>query len=121
MTSDTYDDRPAWALVPVVMDAERPPRFSANCMRAVLKATGRNMTEIMQDEEHDEDRFQLTAFAELYRRAVASGHMPDAATLWEWAGDAEVEMVANVEPLQVRDPLDTASSTTSPRSAITGE
>jgi hypothetical protein len=101
---------------PVVISQDRPLRLTADAMRALKKATGRSMSELLNDEDDDANRIQVTAFAELHRREVRMGHMPDAATLWEQAGAVEVEFVAP-EPM---DPLDDESSPTSPPSAPTG-
>jgi hypothetical protein len=99
---------------PVVVSADRPLRISPAGMRALTKATGRTMTELMED---DADRLQVMAFLELGRRALAAGHPVDAGELWAAADDVEVDFVAPA-PL---DPFDGASSTTSPPSAGTGE
>jgi len=91
-------------------------RLSADAMRSLRKATGRAMTELLQDDEDEANRFQVMAFAHLWRRANQMGHMPDPATLWEAAGAVEVEFI--VEDI---DPLKDGSSTTSPPSATSGE
>jgi hypothetical protein len=102
---------------PVVIDSERPLRLSAEAMRALRKATGRSMSELLNDEDDDANRVQVMAFAELHRRGVRLGHLDDAATLWERAGGVEVDFLAPTAP----DFLDGASSQTSPDSAGTGE
>lgn len=93
---------------PVVVAEERPLRVSANAMRALHKATGRSMTELLQgsDEPDSEaDRMQAVAFLELYKRAAKLGHLPDAGTLWEEAADMEVDFQA-APPSRLDDPLD---------------
>jgi len=100
---------------PVVIAADRPLRLSAESMRALKKATGRSMTELMADDDDEATRLQVAAFAELHRRAKRSGHEPDAATLWDRAGEIEVDLVA---PERL-DPLGDGSSTTSSPSAST--
>lgn len=103
---------------PVVIElsADKPLRLSADAMRALKKATGRNMSDLLNDEDDEANRIQVTAFAELFRRAQLLGHLPDAATLWEQAGSAEVDFLAP-EPI---DPLGGESSQTSPPSVPTG-
>jgi hypothetical protein len=101
---------------PVTISQDRPLRLTADAMRALKKATGRSMSELLNDEDDEANRIQVTAFAELHRREARLGHMPDAATLWERAGTTEVEFAA---PEQV-DPLGDGSSPTSPPSAPTG-
>ena len=87
----------------------------AEAMRSLKKATGRSMTELLQDEEDEGNRIQVMAFAELHRRAARAGHLPDADELWTLAGTVEVEFTAPTV-----DPLDDGSSPTSPPSAGTG-
>jgi len=101
---------------PVVVSPDRPLRLSAEAMRALRKATGCSMTELLADDDDEANRLQVVAFAELHRRAKRSGHEPDAATLWDQAGQIEVDFAA---PERL-DPLDDGSSTTSPPSAVTG-
>lgn len=100
----------------IELSSDKPLRLSAEAMRSLKKATGRNISELLNDEEDEANRIQVTAFAELFRRHSRSGHMPDAASLWDEAGSAEVEFLAP-EPI---DPLGDASSQTSPRSVDTG-
>jgi hypothetical protein len=101
---------------PVEISTDRPLRLSADTMRALRKATGRTMTELLSDDEDEADRIQALAFVELHRRAARLGHLPDAATLWDQAGVIEVDF--NMP--QPVDPLGGGSSTTSPPSATTG-
>ena len=101
---------------PVQITTDKPLRLSAEGMRALKKATGRGMSELLNDEDDEANRLQVMAFSELHRRATHGGHMPDAATLWEEAGTVEVEFSGPVEI----DPLGSASSITSPPSAVTG-
>lgn len=108
MTSD-YMNQPV-VLVPGSL------RLSAEAMRSLKKATGRSMSELVQDDEDEAARFQVMAFAELHRRAAKAGHLPDAATLWEQAGLVDIDMVAEAGV----DPLGAGSSTISPPSAATG-
>jgi hypothetical protein len=103
---------------PVEFDSTKPLRMSADCMRSLAKATGRTMTELLQDEADEANRIQVIAFSELHRRYARAGHLPDAATLWEQAG--AVEVVFETPPSIVDDPLGSGSSTTSPPSAGTG-
>ena len=102
---------------PVDIDSERPLRLSAEAMRALNKATGRSMSELLNDDDDEANRIQVMAFAELHRRGRRLGHLADAATLWERAGDVEVDFIAPTAP----DFLDGASSETSPDSVGTGE
>lgn len=101
---------------PVVITDAANPRFSADALRALKKATGRTMTDLLADEGDDADRFQALAFCELYRRLSPLGHLPDAGELWDRAGAVEVEFSK-----EERDPLAGASSTTSPPFVTTGE
>lgn len=101
---------------PVVVRDTANPRFSADALRALKKATGRTMTDLLSDEADDADRFQALAFCELYRRLSPLGHLPDAGELWDRAGAVEVEFAK-----EVRDPLPAAPSTTSPPFVTTGE
>jgi len=115
------DDRPSWARSEVTIHVDKPLRLSSNAMRALHKATGRPLSEILQDTDDEESRWQATAFGDLYRRAVDSGHMPDASTLWEWAGDIDLTFTVDTAPMQITDPLEPGYSTTSQDSAATGE
>jgi hypothetical protein len=115
------DDRPAWALEDVEIHVDKPLRLSADAMRALTKGSGRTLTDILQDTDDDATRWQATAFGELFRRGDQAGHLPDAATLWEWAGRADIAFSADAETLQLADPTGRESSATSPRSVITGE
>jgi|SRR5215471_412566 len=92
-------------------------RLSPDGVRALAKATGRSMTELLTDDADEANRFQVIVFADLHRRFSRSGHMPDAATLWEMAGRADVIL----EPDDVPDPLDSESSTLSLPSVDIGE
>jgi len=103
---------------PVVVTQSKPLRLSADAVRALTKATGRTMTDLLNDDEDEANRFQVIAFAELHRRYARLGHLPDADTLWEKAGYAELDF--EIEPTIVDDPLGTGSSITSPPSAGTG-
>ena len=107
---------------PVVISEERPLRVSASAMRALAKATGRSMTDLLQggdDADDEADRMQAVAFLELYKRTAKLGHIPDPGRLWEEAGDAEIDVVGK-PPDRVADPLGGGSSTTLPPSAATG-
>lgn len=110
MTSRDYLDEP------IEVGADHPLRLSAEGLRALKKATGRTLSDLVNDDEDEAARFQVLAFAELHRRAARTGHLPDAGELWERAGVIELDFVA-AERL---DPLDARSSTTSPPSAATG-
>jgi hypothetical protein len=92
-------------------------RLSAVAMRSLSKATGRAMSELMQDDDDETLRLQVQAFAELHRRAVARWPepLPDPGELWERAGLVELEF----RTVAV-DPLGDESLTTSPPSAATG-
>jgi hypothetical protein len=99
----------------VVIDPNRPIRVSPEAMRALKAATGRTFTELLQDED-PATQFQVTAFASLYRREVALGHMPPAVELWARAGATEVTF----DVAATLDPTTGAASTTSPPSADSG-
>jgi hypothetical protein len=99
---------------PVTLIAGEGLRFSADALRALNKATGRTLTELV-DSDDQVDRFQTMAFAELHRRAARAGHLPDAGELWERAG--RVELI--LEPAKPLDPTAGEFSTTSPLSAPT--
>ena len=101
---------------PVEVSVERPLRLSADCMRALEKATGRTMAELTGEGADQADQVQLLAFAELYRRYRASGHMPTPAELWEQAGAIDLDFV----PVRPLDPTAGESTTASPPSAATG-
>jgi len=100
----------------IVISPDRPLRMTANCMRALTKATGQTFSALMADDDDEGSRIQVMAFTELWARANRSGHMSDPATLWEQAGD-EIVVFAHVAPI---DPLGDGSSTTSPPSAAIG-
>jgi hypothetical protein len=110
VTSRDYLDEP------IEVGTDHPLRLSAEGLRALKKATGRTLSDLLNDDEDEAARFQVLAFAELHRRAARIGHLPDAGDLWERAGVIELDFVA-AERL---DPLDARSSTTSPPSAATG-
>jgi hypothetical protein len=93
-------------------------RASPDAMRALRKATGRTMSELLQEEDDEADRMQALAFLELHRRGARLGHLPDAGELWERAGLVEIEIEAPEG--EYADPLGAESSTTSPPSAGTG-
>ena len=92
-------------------------RLSASAMRGLSKATGRSMSELLNDDDDEANRLQVMAFAELHRRAVARypEPLPDPGELWERAGLVDLDLRAPTV-----DPLDGGSSTTSPPSAATG-
>jgi len=100
----------------IEVQADKPFRMSPNAMRALRKATGQPLTEILQGDD-DETRWQAVAFGELHRRLAALGHLPDAGELWERAGNAVIELQAP----EGLDPFAGVSSTTSQPSAVTGE
>jgi hypothetical protein len=110
MTSPDYLDEP------IEVGQDHPLRLSPEAVRALKKATGRSLSDLLNDDEDEAARLQVLAFAELHRRAARMGHLPDAAVLWEQASLAELDFVA-AERL---DPLDARSSTTSPPSAAIG-
>jgi len=87
MTNDGYLDEP------IEVGSDHPLRLSAEALRSLKKATGRNLTELIGDDDDEPSRFQVMAFAELHRRAARMGHLPDAAELWERAGVAELDFV----------------------------
>jgi hypothetical protein len=101
---------------PVTISQEKPLRLTADGMRALKKATGHTMSELLADDEDEANRIQVAAFAELHRRETRLGHMPDAATLWERAGALEV-VLTGPEPI---DPLGGGSSPASPPSVPIG-
>ena len=107
--------RPQWMTDPIIIQPGAL-RMSAEAMRSLRKATGRSLTELLQDDEDEANRFQALAFAQIFRRGAALGHLPDAGTLWEAAGLVEVEFAT-----EGLDPLGGVSSITSPPSADTGE
>ena len=74
------------------------------------------MGELLADDDDEAAKFQVMGFAELHRRYTRSGHMPDAAELWERAGAVELAFVA-----ERLDPTSGGSSTTSPPSADIGD
>lgn len=90
-------------------------RLSADAIRALKKATGRTMTELLNDDDDEAAKFQVMGFGELYRRHARLGHLPDPAELWERAGVVELEFV-NERP----DPTNGEPSKTSPSSADIG-
>lgn len=101
----------------IAVDLEKPLRLSPDGMRALQKATGRTLTDLLQDDADEAARIQVMAFADLYRRYARLGHLPDAAQIWAQAGRAYVEFTA---PASTADPLGDESSTTSRPSAGTG-
>ena len=100
----------------IVISPDRPLRMTANCMRALTKATGQTFSALMADDDDEGSRIQVMAFTALWSRANRLGHMPDPATLWDHAGD-EIVVFSAAAPI---DPLGAASSTTSPPSAAIG-
>lgn len=108
-------DRPDWATKAVTIEPGSV-RMSADAMRGLKKATGRSMTDLLQDDEDEANRLQVMAYGELHRRAAMLGHLPDAATLWDYAGAVDLDFVVETE----LDPLGDGSSTISPPSAATG-
>lgn len=114
MTNE-YDELDA-ELDEVVVDTERPFRMSPEGMRALRKATGLSLTDILQGEDEDL-RWQATAFGELHRRLARRGHLPDADELWQRAALTAIVLEVPTAP----DPLGAASSKTSPPFAGTGE
>jgi len=100
----------------VVVDPQRPIRVTPDAMRALKAATGRTFTDLLQDED-PATQFQVTAFAELYRRAERLGHLPPAAELWERAAHTEVTFDASAIAL---DPTNGGFTTTSPHSVDSG-
>jgi hypothetical protein len=104
---------------PIVVDTGNVSlRASPDAMRALRKATGRTMSDLLQEDDDEADRLQALAFLELHRRAARLGHLPDAGELWERAGAVELEITAPEN--EYADPLDGGSSTTSLPSAATG-
>ena len=100
---------------PILIDPARPLRISPEGMRAVKAATGRQFTDLLQDEDATV-QFQVAAFAELFRRANRLGHMPPAVELWQMAAEADLIF----EAPQALDPMSGGSSTTSPPSVDIG-
>jgi hypothetical protein len=80
-------------LDPIEVGDDHPLRLSAEGIRSLKKATGRTLTDLLQDDDDDALRFQVMAFAELHRRAARLGHLPDAGALWEQAGTVELDFV----------------------------
>lgn len=100
---------------PIVIKDQASPRFSAEALRALKKATGRTMTELFSEGSDEVDRFQTLAFFELWRRLARLGHLPDAGELWERAGVVEVDF-----EVERRDPLQDGRSITLPPFADIG-
>lgn len=104
---------------PIEVGADHPIRLSADALRALRKGSGRTLTELLNQPEDDADaqadKFQTMAFAELYRRELGRGHMPEAGVLWERAGRVDLEFGTDQ-----RDPTPGESSTDSPDSADIG-
>ena len=82
-------------------------RLSANDMRALRKATGKTMEELMGENAADEDRLQAVAWLELRRQ----GYEPT----WEQAGELALQFET-----EVPDPTSGEPSTSSPPSAASG-
>jgi len=101
----------------VVIQPDRPLRLSADAIRALVKATGRTITDLLGDDDDEANRVQVMAFAELHRRYARLGHLPDAGELWQRAALVPVDFMAPT----TADPLGAESSTISPHSADTGE
>jgi hypothetical protein len=91
-------------------------RFSVDAIRALRKASGRTMSELLGDDDDEAAKFQAMSFAELYRRSAREGHVPDAGELWERAGRVELVFVNAERP----DPTRGERSRTSPSSADIG-
>ena len=113
----------SWMDTPVMISGEKPMRMTAAGMRALVKATGRPLSDVMGGDEDEADRFQAIAFLELHRRAARTGHMPDAGTLWDQAGLVEIDVStdSDLNRSVLEDPTGGGPSPTSPRSAGTGE
>jgi hypothetical protein len=92
-------------------------QLSPNGLRALEKATGRSLDDLLADDGDKVARVQVLAFAELWRRARAAGEAPDPGDIWERAGDVDIDFA----PVAAPGPLLAGSSTTSPPSAATGE
>ncbi len=116
-TATRTNGKQEWLDEPVVL-SQSSLRLSADAMRSLKRATGRSMTELMQDEVDEANRFQVMAFAQLHRRGSRLGHLPDAEALWAAAGAVDIELESDGTAI---DPLGGASSTTSPPSVATGE
>jgi hypothetical protein len=84
--------------LPASVTVSGAPRMTSGDIRALKKATGRTMTELMED---DADRLQLTVFCQL-RRADPEA---DPAVLWEAADDVVIVFEA-----PEADPTNAASS-----------
>jgi|SRR5215471_8806139 len=100
----------------VLIEADRPFRMSPDGMRALRKATGMPLTDILQGDD-EELRMQAVAFGELHRRLARMGHLPDAGELWERAGRAVIVLAVPQAP----DPFGGVNSTTSQPSVASGE
>jgi len=117
--TDVADLQPVDLLAPVKLAAGGVAlQTSADAMRALIKATGRTVTDLLQGDD-EADQMQAFAFLELHRRYARAGHLPDAAALWTMAGALEIDLTA-AAPMLATDPLGDASSKTSPPSVISG-
>ena len=110
-------DAPLYPYEVIEMAADKPFRMSPDAMRALRKATGLTITDILTNEDEPETRMQALAFGHLFGQLARYGHLPDAATLWERAGRADIDLV----PPDGFDPLGAEHSTTSQPSADSGE
>jgi hypothetical protein len=88
----------------VAMD--KPLRLSPDAIRALTKATGRTLTELLGDAEGEDEatRIQVLGFADLYRRYARLGHLPDAATIWEQAARAYIPFATSAAPPDPTEP-----------------
>jgi hypothetical protein len=98
---------------------EKPFRMSPDAMRALQKATGRTLTDLLQDEDEGV-RFQTSVFGELFRDYARAGHLPDAAAIWDEAATIDVAPEMADALAAIVDPTRQGFSTTSPDSAGTG-
>jgi hypothetical protein len=124
MTDETpAPEVPMMAEIPEIHEitsASLSLRISPAGLRALEKASGRTMTELLADDADFPVRFQVFAFAELYREARRAGRRSediDPGEMWEEAADVEIDFMGQPGP---HNPLDAGSSTTSPPSAATG-
>jgi hypothetical protein len=101
----------------LAISMDKPLRLSPDAIRALTKATGLTLTELLADDGDEGTRIQVMGFADLFRRYSRAGHLPDAATIWNQAARAYVPFVASSPP---NDPLEHGSSTDSPDSVATG-
>ena len=84
-------------------------RMRASDAKAVMKASGRTLTELIDDSADLGDKLQAFAFLELRKLDRANGEESDPGELWSLAEDVDVDLIMDGE-VPTPDPLSATSS-----------